>query len=220
MIETSKFNAASEPVAPLWPPGAVGDGTLPASLPGGRIRRRRYLIRLIDAAARRRVTLLCAPPRSGKTVACAAWAQARSAECRVIWLALHTESDQQWLWASVCAGLRRAGVLPEEVMHRLEEEPAEGFPLQLAVASWHLGAPVTVVIDNVHRLTDQAVLAGLDQLIRHAPERLHFVMSGRRPPRLQLARLRAAGDLSDIGADDLAGRHAAAGDAMGLIPGG
>jgi LuxR family maltose regulon positive regulatory protein len=205
MIETSGYNEVIGPIKRPGSPDGGGDRSLLSSRLAGPIRHRRDLIRLIDAATRRRVTLVCAPAGTGKTTACAAWAQAKSAECRVIWLALNTDSDQQWFWASICAGLQRAGVLPHAVMHRLEEEPTEGFPLQLAVAAWHLAAPVAVVIDNAHQLTDRAVLAGLDQLLRHAPARLRFVLSGRRPPRLQLGRLRAAGDLSDVGPDELSG---------------
>ena len=47
-------------------------------------------------------------------------------------------------------------------------------------------------------------MAGLDLLIRHAPPTLRLILSGRCPPRLQLARLRVSGDLADVGSPDLA----------------
>ena len=45
--------------------------------------------------------------------------------------------------------------------------------------------------------------ATFDELLRRAPANLHLVLSGRRLPPLALARLRAADDVVDIGADDL-----------------
>ena len=61
-----------------------------------------------------------------------------------------------------------------------------------------------LVLDDIHELTDPAVLGGLDLLIRHAPPTLRLVLSARQPPALQLARLRVSGELADIGGHDLA----------------
>ena len=43
----------------------------------------------------------------------------------------------------------------------------------------------------------------LGELLRRAPSNLHLVLCGRRLPALGLARLRAADDLLEVGADDL-----------------
>jgi ATP/maltotriose-dependent transcriptional regulator MalT len=60
-----------------------------------------------------------------------------------------------------------------------------------------------LVLDNMHRLTDDVVLNGLDMLICHAPTRLGFLLSRQRRPMLNLERLHEAGELAAIGAADL-----------------
>jgi LuxR family maltose regulon positive regulatory protein len=151
---------------------------------------------------RRRVVLVCAPAGAGKTVACSAWAAAPGTR-HVVWITLDQHDDQAWLWAWVCAGLLQAQVAPASVLRGLEDEPATAFPLRLAEIAHQFTRQVVLVLDNAHRASDDPVLRGIDQLIRHAPDSLRFLLAGRRPPGLQLARLRASGELADVGAVQL-----------------
>lgn len=167
--------------------------------PGVRVWHRRRLIDLIDRATRRRVTVVCAPAGTGKTVACSAWAAARAATRPIVWLTLVPEDDPAWFWARVYAGLKRACAAPPELMSALEDGPASTFPLRLAEVARLFSQPAVIVLDNADNLTDDGVLTGLDLLARHAPPGLHLVMCGRRPPRLHLTRLRTSGDLAEIG---------------------
>ena len=80
----------------------------------------------------------------------------------------------------------------------------DGFPLRLVEAAQTFTEPVVLVLDDIHELTDPAVLGGIDLLIRHAPATLRLVLSARQPPALQLARLRVCGEMADIGGQDLA----------------
>jgi LuxR family transcriptional regulator, maltose regulon positive regulatory protein len=166
--------------------------------------RRRRLTSLIDQATRHRVTLISAPAGAGKTVACAAWAAANPEQRRVVWLTLDAGDQSSWFWAYVCAGLTRLRAAPPDALRSLEDSTPDGFPLRLVEAAQQFTEPVTMVLDDVHEVTDQAVLSGLDLLIRHAPGGLRLVLSARQPPALQLARLRVAGELADIGGADLA----------------
>jgi LuxR family transcriptional regulator, maltose regulon positive regulatory protein len=165
---------------------------------------RRRVTGLIEQATRHRVTLLCGPAGAGKTVACATWAATNPDRRRVVWLTLDTGDQNCWFWAYVCAGLTRLRVAPRDALRSLEDSSPEQFPLRLVEAAQLLTEPVTLVLDGVDELTDQAVLAGLDLLIRHAPGTLRLVLSARQPPALQLARLRVSGELADIGGRDLA----------------
>jgi LuxR family maltose regulon positive regulatory protein len=166
--------------------------------------RRRRITELISDAARHRVTLVCAPSGSGKTVACASWASDRRAAERIAWVTLGAEDGREWFWAYVCAGLRQAGIEPPEAVQSLEDASSAAFPLRLVGAAQLFSEPVVLVLDNVHEVTDDAVLDGLAFLLRHAPPALRLVLSGRRMPAgLQLARLPIS-QLTDIGARDLA----------------
>jgi LuxR family maltose regulon positive regulatory protein len=171
--------------------------------PGFRVLGRRRLIDLLDRATRRRVTLVCAPAGAGKTVACAAWAAAKAGTCPIVWLTLHSEDDQAWLWAHLCSGMKRASVTPPELVHALEDGSASAFPLRLAETARLFAEPVVIVLDNVDHVTSDGTLKGLDLLVRYAPPSLRIVLCGRRPPDLDLARYRSSGDLAEISAADL-----------------
>jgi LuxR family maltose regulon positive regulatory protein len=183
------------------PTRMLPEGTLQAAQPGLSLQCCRLIAQLIDRAASHRLTLLCAPTGSGKTAACSTWVNAAAMRRRAVWVALESEADQVWLWAGVCSGLRT--VAAPEVIYALEDESPSGFPLRLAEVASLFSEPVVVVIDNAHLVTDEVVLAGLGLLIRHAPAGLRLVLSGRWPPRLDLARLRAAGELAEIGPADI-----------------
>lgn len=167
---------------------------------------------------RRKVVLVCAPAGAGKTVACSAWAAAPGSR-HVVWVTLDQHDDQAWLWAWLYAGLQQARIAPASVLRPLEDEPARAFPLRLAEIAHQFTRQVVLVLDNAHQASDDAVLRGLDQLIRHAPDSMRFVLAGRRPPGLQLARLRACGELADVGAVQLGWDESAAAGGATRLPG-
>ncbi|HEX7210596.1 MAG TPA: LuxR C-terminal-related transcriptional regulator, partial [Propionibacteriaceae bacterium] len=67
-----------------------------------------------------------------------------------------------------------------------------------------LASGVTLLIDDFHIVRATACHAQMDFLIKHLPEQVHVVLITRADPTLRLGRLRAAGQLSEIRADDLA----------------
>ena len=180
------------------------EGKLNIPEPHFPVLRRRRVTSLIEAATRNRVTLISGPAGAGKTVAAASWAGASTQARRLVWLTADPDDQQGWFWSYVCAGLRRLRAIPPEVLRSLEDSSPDRFPLRLVEAAQAFTEPVTLVLDDVHELTDEAVLGGLDVLTRHAPATLRLVLLARQPPALQLARLRVSGDLADIGSQDLA----------------
>jgi len=207
MSSTTSGPAAARRVRPT---AADGSELLADKLriprPGVAILRRGRLIDLIEKAAAHRVTVVSGPAGAGKTVACGSWAAAAPGARRVAWLTLDAaDRDPVRFWGYAQAALAAAGPLPAEAARALRDPPAAaGMPPRLLEAAQLLTEPVTLVLDDVHELAGGPVLAGLDQLIRHAPPALRLVLAGRCPPRLALARLRVSGDLADVTAADLA----------------
>ena len=78
------------------------------------------------------------------------------------------------------------------------------FLLRLALTLATQNPPVTLVVDDLHVLTEPKVLDGLDYVLRNAGPGLRLVISSRTDPLLPLHRYRLAGELAEIRASDLA----------------
>jgi LuxR family maltose regulon positive regulatory protein len=163
------------------------------------------LVELLDAAVGSRVIQLTGPPGAGKTVATAHWAAARPAATRPAWVTLDEDDrDPAVFWRYVVAALGRAGALGSSRSRPLPDVEAAELPQWLTAAVKTAGAPVVLVLDDVHLLAGSEALAGLNELIRHEPPGLRLLLAGRFAPGLALAKLRLGGELADIGAAELA----------------
>src|ERR1700729_3588049 len=80
------------------------------------------------------------------------------------------------------------------------EQVARDLLGQLASAE----VPAVLVIDDVHQLASAEVIAGLDELVQHAPDGFRIVLAGRHAPGPALAKLRGSGQVGAIGPADLA----------------
>jgi LuxR family transcriptional regulator, maltose regulon positive regulatory protein len=87
------------------------------------------------------------------------------------------------------------------------------FVLGLAAALAAQDPPPTLVLDDLHLLADPPVLNELDYMLRNAGAGLRLVVSARMEP-LPLHRYRLAGQLTEIGASDLAFTSAEAGQLL------
>jgi ATP/maltotriose-dependent transcriptional regulator MalT len=93
------------------------------------------------------------------------------------------------------------------------------FVLRLAAALAAQDPPVTLVLDDLHLLTDPEVLDGLGYVLRNVGPGLRLVACSRMDPLLPLYRYRLVGQLAEIRAGDLAFTVAEAGPASGPSPG-
>ncbi|MFC6568978.1 LuxR C-terminal-related transcriptional regulator [Actinoplanes utahensis] len=191
----------------------------PPRLPAGLIWRAR-LAETLDTGVRRAATTICAGPGWGKTALAASWAAARSMSGPVAWLTAGAQHNQPYaFWSDLILALRTAGAIPSglpfpDAGPRNGDEPA--FRREFGAAVTGLTTPVAVVLDDLHEITDPRVLNGLGGMLGHLAERMRFVLITRREPALPLHRLRAAGDLTEIHAGDLAFR---ADEAAALLAG-
>ena len=137
-------------------------------------------------------------------MALALWASAEPGP--VAWLGLDEFDNRPGIfWSYVLAALRRVGVSLPKVLRAVPQEAGEdGFLLRLTAALAAQDPPVTLVLDDLHLLTEPGVLKELEFVLRNVTPGLRLVVASRMDPLLPLHRYRLAGQLTEIRADDLA----------------
>jgi LuxR family transcriptional regulator, maltose regulon positive regulatory protein len=157
------------------------------------------------------VTVVSAPPGSGKTVLLQSWIGETGLADRAAWVPVgRDERDPQRFWLAVLDALRQtvpgsALVRPLTAAPDLDEWAITERLLQDLAP---LRDRLWLVIDDLHELGSDQARRQLELLVMRAPAELRFVLVSRHDVRLGLHRLRLAGELTEIRADDL--RFAAA----------
>ena len=166
------------------------------------------LLTLLDEATRRPVTVVSAGPGSGKTLLLAWWRLAGRPPGPVAWLSLDpADNDPARFWGYVLEALAASGAVAADsplTALRIPTAVDARFVDRIADGICGLGGPVVLVLDDLHEITDTAVLDGLADLVRHLPAPLRLVLATRADPPLPLHRLRLSDELTEVRAADLA----------------
>jgi LuxR family transcriptional regulator, maltose regulon positive regulatory protein len=154
---------------------------------------------------RARVTVVSAPPGSGKTVLLRSWISEEGLAARSAWVsASRDERDPQRFWLAVLGALRQTSAGSGLVRELTPAPDLDGWAIteRLLTDLAPLAEPLWLVIDDVQVLGPDA-RRQLELLVLRAPEELRFVLAARHDVRLGLHRLRLEGELTEIRADDL-----------------
>jgi LuxR family maltose regulon positive regulatory protein len=166
------------------------------------------LVQVLNAglASNRRLTLVSAPAGFGKTTLVLAWLQ--QLDRPAAWLSLEAaDNDLPRFLAYLAAAFEQvdegigAPLLSALQSPRLPavEQLLTGLLNELALRA----DPLLLVLDDVHLLTEAAVLQVLRFLLAHQPAQLHLVLATREDPDLPLSRLRARDQLTELRAREL-----------------
>ena len=167
---------------------------------------REDLLRMLDRAVTKRVTVISAPPGSGKTSLLRAWADRSTDPRRVAFVSVdRDQQDAQRFWSAVLDAIRSparsidpetqpaatAALDGDQVVDRVLSEFAEQVE------------PVVLIIDDLHELRSADALAQLEHLLAVLPSSARVVLSSRRDPPIRLHQLRLADEVAEIRAGDL-----------------
>ena len=153
-----------------------------------------------------RVTVVSAPPGSGKTVLLRSWIGEPGLAGSVAWVAVgRDERDPQRFWLSVLGALRGTSAGSALVRELTAAPDLDGWAIveRLLKDLAPLEDRLWLVIDDVHELGSAEALRQLELLVMRAPPELRFVLATRHDLRLGLHRLRLEGELTEIRAADL-----------------
>ena len=167
------------------------------------------LLEQLTRAGRRAVTLIAAPAGYGKTTVVTQWLDSKPATSKLAWISLDSpENDPARLWTHIATALDRAGCsIARDIAgfiaagrHELMTAVLPRILDAIAV----LPAEVTVLIDDFHIVRSAECNDQMEFFVKHLPSNAHLVLITRTDPILRLGRMRAAGQLAEIRADDLA----------------
>jgi LuxR family maltose regulon positive regulatory protein len=171
--------------------------------PGGVVSRPGLFGRLGAAA---RVTVVSAPPGSGKTFLLRSWMGSTGLADSAAWVPVgRDERDPQRFWLSVLGALRRTAPGSVLVQELTAAPDLDGWAIveRLLTDLARLDQQIWLVIDDVHELGPDQALRQLELLVMRAPPELRFVLAARHDVRLGLHRLRLEGQLTELRAADL-----------------
>jgi LuxR family maltose regulon positive regulatory protein len=164
------------------------------------------LLQLMDRAVTKRVTVISAPPGSGKTSLLRAWADGSTNARRVAFVSVdRDQQDAQRFWRDVLDAIRSPAPSIDA-----ETQPAATAALDGDQAAERVRSeldeqlePVVLIIDDLHELRSADALRELEHLLAILPSSARLVLSSRRDPPIRLHQLRLADEIAEIRAGDL-----------------
>jgi LuxR family maltose regulon positive regulatory protein len=153
-----------------------------------------------------RVTVVSAPPGSGKSVLLRSWIGEAGLMDSAGWVSVgRDDRDPQRFWLSVLGALRQTSAGSRLVRELTAAPDLDGWAVveRLLKDLAPLPDRLWLVLDDVHELGSADAQRQLELLLMRGPPELRFVLATRHDLRLGLHRLRLEGELTEIRAAHL-----------------
>ena len=167
------------------------------------------LIETLEEGLHRRLVLLQAPAGYGKSTLLAQWRDMLAARgMRVVWLSLDedcaiaAEFLAAIILAAEFAGIQ-VGALGAAIRPSIDVRDLRFALNALLVELDREQEPVVFILDDYHFAQNSQIDALLDMFVRRMPKGVHLVLASRSRPGLALPRLRAQGQICELGAEQL-----------------
>ncbi len=155
-----------------------------------------------------RLLLVSAPPGYGKTTLLGEWAN--QGKYRFGWLTLDEgDNDPSQFWNYAANAL--AAHIPNlagAIQTLLESDPLHQLPSDILTTTLlntlaQETSPLVLVLDDYHVIQNERIHATLIQWLAQMPAHFHLAVTSRNEPPLELPRLRARGQVTEIHMDTL-----------------
>jgi LuxR family maltose regulon positive regulatory protein len=168
---------------------------------------RRALVDRLHGEMRAKLVLITAPAGWGKTSLLRDWCASGEAP-PTAWLSVDQgDNDLTRFWTGVIAAVRtvypRVGADTLRMLRAPGDKTADSALPPLINDLARLPNRLTLVIDDLHVITNEGIGEWLGFLLDHLPMTLGLIAATRSDPPLPLARMRARGELAELRADDL-----------------
>ena len=167
---------------------------------------REDLLQMLNRAVTKRMTVISAPPGSGKTSLLRAWADTSANSHRVVFVSVERDQQNaQRFWGAVLDGLRTPARPVDPETQPAASSGLDGDQVVDLVLSEFAEQvePIVLIIDDLHELRSADALAYLERLLAMLPSSARVVLSSRRDPPIRLHQLRLADEVAEIRASAL-----------------
>jgi LuxR family maltose regulon positive regulatory protein len=161
------------------------------------------LIERLDAGLDRKLTLISAPAGFGKTTLLSNWVG--RLDLPVAWVSLDEgDNDRTRFLVYFVAALQtiESGI-SETVLHAPQPPPIESVLTELINEIAAVEQNFILVLDDYHVIEAPSVHNALTFLLDHLPPNMHLVITSRSDPLLQIPRLRAKDQMTELRAENL-----------------
>jgi len=150
-----------------------------------------------------KLTLINAPAGYGKTTLLSEWSA--RVNLPVAWVSLdHGDQDRTRFWAHTAAAFALADPgFNQRRMVFVSLTDADSVVAALINELNHLRQQQILVWDDFHLIEEPSLLKDVEYFLARMPAHLHLYIATRTVPPIPLARLRARGELTELGTDDL-----------------
>lgn len=159
----------------------------------------------LDRATLRKITVISAPPGSGKTSLLRAWSERASKDRRVAFVSVPpAEQDAQQFWLAVLDAIRQTDAIADKRRQAVALDFDGDVMVEMVASDLADSAGVAVlVVDDLHELSSVDALSQLEHLLSILPNSARVVLSSRRDPPIRLHHFRLADEVAELRADEL-----------------
>ena len=153
-----------------------------------------------------KLSLVSAPAGYGKSTLLANWVEQQQLPCA--WISLdEKDNDPARFFTYLIAGLKLIRLdFDDKLLSTFQDQDtdlAESFLMPLINRISNTDDRYLLVLDDCHLIQNQAIHTAMIFLLDHLPRNMHLIIATRSDPPLQLAKMRAQGELSEIRVNDL-----------------
>jgi LuxR family maltose regulon positive regulatory protein len=165
------------------------------------------LVSLLEDDSDRRLTLVCAPAGYGKSTLIAQWLERATKPSA--WVSLEaSDNNPRSFFSLIVAAIqsidRGLACGTEAILSSQGSIDAESVVHLLLGEISETTRPFALVLDDFHAIESSELHSSVDLILQHLPNSMQLVLISRSEPPLQLARLRANGEVVQLGHRDLA----------------
>lgn len=171
---------------------------------------REHLLTQLSTNQHTALTTIVCPAGFGKSILMAQYLKQlnKIEDNKAVWIALDaSDNEANQFFSLLCHALVHINVADKSLITRANNSSAKAdlvsFSQEILNIIQKSDQQIFMLFDDFHFISEPTILAFIDRLLHYCPIQLHFIITSRVQPRLQLSPLYAQGLLFSLSAEEL-----------------